>query len=295
MKILNGKTIIITGSGRGIGKSVAIACATEGANVGLISRTLEELEEVKQEILDLNTGVKVVINVADITKYEEIVNAFKNFSRELGQFNGVIANAGYSRMWATHEFDNEKFSQILNINILGVFYTFKAAYPHMKKDDKKNKARFVITGSEAYPNAPSRLTAYVASKYAVVGMQKAIAAEYKRENINFNMILPTQVDTRLLRGKKAGDGNKAAHVLNPWDLNDFYIFLLSDNANRVDNALIFTQDISEVKKLMAEAPAGKKENWEVFKDYLKEKAPKIFDNVKNLGKLVDFIIERRHK
>lgn len=293
--LLKGKNIIITGSGRGIGKSVAIACAKEGANIGLISRTLEELEDVRQEILDLNTGVKGITNIADVTKYGEIENAFKNFSRELGQLNGVIANAGYSRMWATHEFDNEKFSQILNVNILGVFYTFKAAYPYMKKDDKKNKARFLITGSEAYPNAPSRLTAYVASKYAVVGMQKAIAAEYKRENVNFNMVLPTQVDTRLLRGKKAGDGNKAAHVLNPWDLNDFYVFLLSDSANRVDNALIFTQDINEVKKLITEAPAGKKENWEVFKDYLEEKAPKIFDSVKNLGKLVDFFIERTNK
>jgi 3-oxoacyl-[acyl-carrier protein] reductase len=293
--LLKGKNIIVTGSGRGIGKSVAIACAKEGANIGLISRTLEELEDTKQKILDLNTGVKVVLKTADVTKFEDIEDAIKSFSSELGPLNGVIANAGYSRMWATHEFDNEKFSQILDINILGVFHTFKAAYPYMKKDDKNDKARFVITGSEAYPNAPSRLTAYVASKFAVVGMQKALSAEYKRENINFNMVLPTQVDTRLLRGKNAGDGNKPAHVLNPWDLNEFYVFLLSDYANRVDNALIFTQDLNEVKKLIAEAPAGKKENWEVFKEYLGETAPKIFENVKNLGKLVDFIIERINK
>ena len=214
------------------------------------------------------------------------------FHGELGQINGVIANAGYSRMWTTHEFINEKFSEILNVNVLGIFYTFKAAYPYMKKDDKKNKARFIITGSEAYPNAPSKLTAYVASKFAVVGMQKVMAAEYKRENITFNMVLPTQVDTRLLRGKNAGDGNKPEHVLNPWDLNEYYLFLLCDEANKVDNALIFTYDINEVKKLLAEAPSGKKENWEVFKDYLEEKAPKSYENVKNLGKLVDFIITR---
>ena len=293
--LLKGKNIVVTGSGRGIGKSVAIECAKEGAHIGLISRTLEELEDTKQKILDLNTGVKVVLKTADVTKFEDIENAIKSFASELGPLNGVVANAGYSRMWATHEFDNEKFSQILDVNILGVFHTFKAAYPYMKKDDKNDKARFIITGSEAYPNAPSRLTAYVASKYAVVGMQKALAAEYKRENINFNMVLPTQVDTRLLRGKNAGDGNKAAHVLNPWDLNEFYVFLLSDYANRVDNALIFTQDLNEVKKLLAEAPAGKKENWEVFKGYLEETAPQIFENVKNLGKLVDFIIERMNK
>ncbi|MFX1386330.1 MAG: SDR family NAD(P)-dependent oxidoreductase [Promethearchaeota archaeon] len=290
--LLKGKNIVITGSGRGIGKSVAIACAKEGANIGLTSRTLEELDSVKKEIEGSGTKVKVVVKPADITKFEEVENAFKEFNNELGLLNGIIANAGYSRMWTTHEFINEKFAEILNVNVLGVFYTFKAAYPYIKKDDKKEKARFIITGSEAYPNAPPRLTAYVATKYAVVGMQKAMAMEYKKENINFTMVLPTQVDTSLLRGKKAGDGNKPEHVLNPWELNDYYLFLLSENANRIDNGLIFCYDFQEVRKVLTEAPSGKKENWEVFKDYFKEKAPKSYDNVKNYGKLVDFIISR---
>lgn len=290
--LLKGKNVVITGSGRGIGKAIAIACAKEGANIGLTSRTLEELNNTKKEIEELGAGVKVVVKPADITKFEEVEEAFQTFHNELGLLNGIIANAGYSRMWTTHEFINEKFSEILNVNVLGVFYTFKAAYPYLKKDDKNDKTRFIITGSEAYPNAPSKFTAYVASKYAVVGMQKAMASEYKRENINFNMVLPTQVDTRALRGKKAGDGNKPAHVLNPWDLNDYYIFLLCANANKINNALIFVWDFNEVKKLLEGAPSGKKENWEVFKDYLAEKAPKDYENVKSLGRLVDFIITR---
>ncbi|TKJ23310.1 MAG: hypothetical protein CEE43_04025 [Promethearchaeota archaeon Loki_b32] len=292
MILLKGKNVVITGAGRGIGKAIALACAKEGANLGLVARTIEELNNIKKEVEDLGTNMKVIVQSADVTNFQEVMEAFMTIHEEIGFFNGVIANAGYSRMWATHEFINEKFAEILNVNVLGVFYTFKAAYPYMKKDDKKDKARFIITGSEAYPNAPSRLTAYVASKFAVVGMQKAMSAEYKRENINFTMVLPTQIDTRLLRGKKAGDGNKPEHVLNPWDLNDYYLFLLSEKANRVDNGLIFTYDFQEVKKLLAEAPSGKKENWEVFKDFFEEKAPKSYENVKNLGKLVDFIITR---
>ncbi|MFX0003017.1 MAG: SDR family NAD(P)-dependent oxidoreductase [Candidatus Hodarchaeota archaeon] len=290
--LLEGKNVIITGSGRGIGKALAIACAKEGANIGLTARTIEELHETKKEIEDLGMNVKVIVKAADITNFQQVMEAFMTFHEELGIINGVIANAGYSRMWATHEFINEKFAEILNVNVLGIFYTFKAAYPYLKKDDKNDKARFIITGSEAYPNAPPRLTAYVATKYAVVGMQKAMATEYKRENINFNMVLPTQVDTSLLRGKKAGDGNKPPHVLNPSDLGDFYIFLLSDHANKLDNALMFTWDFFEVKKMLVEAPSGKKESWEAFKDYLSEKEPKIYENVKNLGKFVDFIISR---
>ncbi len=290
--LLKGKNIVIKGSGRGIGKAIAIACAKEGANIGLTSRTIDELNTTKKEIEELGTEVKISVKTADITKFQELMEAFMMFHDGLGPLNGVIANAGYSRMWTTHEFINEKFAEILNINVLGVFYTFKAAYPYMKMDDKKDKARFIVTGSEAYPNAPPKLAAMVASKFAVVGMQKAMAAEYKRENINFTMVLPTQVDTSLLRGKKAGDGNKPEHVLDPWDLNDYYLFLLSENANRIDNGLIFSYDFQEVKRVLLEAPSGKKENWEVFKDYFKEKAPKSYDNVKNYGKLVDFIISR---
>ncbi|TFG18191.1 MAG: SDR family oxidoreductase [Promethearchaeota archaeon] len=290
--LLKGKNVIITGAGRGIGRAIAIACAEEGANLGLVSRTMEEINQTKEIIQSKGFPSKVVIKVADVTNYDVLSKVFKEFYEELGPFNGVIANAGYSRMWATHEFINEKFSEILDTNVLGVFYTFKAAYGLMKKDDKKDKARFIITGSEAYPNAPPRLTAYVASKYAVVGMQKAMASEYKRENINFNMILPTQVDTRLLRGKKAGDGNKADHVLDPSDLNEYYLFLLSDYANRVDDILIFTFDIKETKKLLLDAPDDKKESWDNFQDYLKKESPELYEKVKNLGKLINFIISR---
>ncbi len=289
--LLKGKTIIITGSGRGIGKSIALACAKEGANVGLTARTLDELNEVKDEIIKLDLGVRVSVKTANVTKYEEIEGIFKVFYEDLGEVNGVIANAGYSRMWDSHDFDSNKFSEIINTNVSGVFYTFKAAYPYLKKDDKKKKSRFIITGSAAFTNPMPKFAAYTASKYAVVGLQHSLALEYKKENINFNMILPTMVDTRMARGRKAGDGNKPPNVMDPQELNDYYIFLLSDDANRTDNALIFISDFYEVKKILSVAPPGKSESWDVFRDYLEENAPNIYANVKKLGKLVDFIIK----
>jgi len=288
--LLKGKTIVITGSGRGIGRSVAIACAKEGANIGLTARTLDELNEVKDEILKLGTEVRVSVKPADVSKYEEIEGAFKAFHEDLGKFNGVIANAGYSRMWNSHEFDSNKFTEIMTVNVSGVFYAFKAAYSYLKKDDKNNKSRFIITGSGAFTTPMPKLAAYTASKYAVVGLQNALALEYKKENINFNLVLPTQVDTRMLRGHKAGDGNKPPNVMNAKELDDYYLFLLSDKANKTDNALIFTNDFGEIRNLLSKAPLVKRENWEVFKPYLEENAPKIYSNVRKLGKLVEFII-----
>ena len=290
--LLEGKNIVITGSGRGIGKEVAKACAIEGANIGLTARTLEELNKVKEEIEGLGTEVKVAVKTADITKFEEVENVFNHFKDELGLIDGVIANAGASRMGNTHEFDPDRFATIINVNIIGVFNTFKAAYPYLKKEDKKSKARFIITGSAAFPQAMAKFAAYSASKYATVGLQKALAAEYKKENINFVQILPTMVDTRLLRGRKAGDGNKPDTVMNSWELNDYYVFLLSENANRIDDQLIITADMQQVKRIINEAPADKKENWDVFKGYLEEQSPKTFANVKKLGKVIEYLINK---
>jgi 3-oxoacyl-[acyl-carrier protein] reductase len=290
--LLKGKNIVITGSGRGIGKAVAVACAKEGANLGLTSRTLEELNQTKEEIESLGMDTKVVVKTSDVTKYEEVEELFKICYEKLGPLNVIIANAGYSRMWTTHEFINEKFSQILNTNVLGVFYTFKASYPYLKKDDKKDKARFLITGSAAYFGVMPRLAAYTASKYAVVGLQRALAAEYRSENITFNMILPTMVDTPMQRGSKAGNGNKPDNMLSPEDLNDYYLFFMTPNANRVNDELIVSKDIEEVKKLLSKAPSESRKDWDNFKVYLEQNAPKTYENVRKLGKFIDFIISR---
>ena len=290
--MLKGKNIIITGSGRGIGRAIAIACAKEGANVGLTSRTLEQLESVKKEIEDLRTGVKCIIKTADITKLSEVVEAFMTFNAELGSINGVVANAGASWRANAHEVPPEKFEMVINTNIMGVFYTFRAAYPYLKKDDKNDKARFIITGSAVYPSVMGGFTSYTTSKYGVVGLQRELATEYKRENILVNMILPMQVDTKMLRGRRAGDGNKAPGVLDPEDLIDYYLFVLSDEANRVNDELIYPGSFEAMKMIIKEASAEKKDNWETFKSYLEETSPNLYNNIKKFSKLAEFILNR---
>jgi hypothetical protein len=68
--------------------------------------------------------------------------------------------------------------------------------------------------------------------------------------------------------------------------------MLSENANRIDNELIITADMHQVKQIINDAPADKKESWEVFKGYLEEQSPKTFANVKKLGKLIEYLINK---
>jgi 3-oxoacyl-[acyl-carrier protein] reductase len=290
--LLENKNVIITGSGRGIGKAVAIACAKEGANVGLTSRTLEELESVKAEIEKINPNVKVALKTADITNYEEVETLFKYFHDEFGALNGVIANAGASGRYDTHKFRPGTFKLIMDVNVLGVFHTFKAAYPYIDMENKKDKGRFIITGSAAYPAAMPKFAAYTASKYAVVGFQKALAMEYKRENLTFNTIAPTMVDTQLLRGDKAGDGNAPPGIMEPKELTKYYVFLLSKEANRVSDEVIFTNEFKQLISIIKDAPEDKKQEWDTFKGYLEETNSNVYENVRKNRRLVQFLLER---
>ena len=291
--LLKGKNIIITGSGRGIGRHVAIACAKEGANLGLAARTLEQLNETKRLIEELQMeGVNVVVHTADVTKLEELEEAFKLFHDKLGLFNGVLANAGITRRAITHEVTTERFLKVIMINVVGVYHTFKAAYPYLNKNNKKDKARFIITGSQVYRTPLPLFTSYSASKYAVVGLQKAMALEYRLENITFNQICPQFVDTRITRGDAAEDGQRPEDYLDPWDLNDYYLFYLSDASNKVNNEFVFTEDFEKVKKLIKDAPKEKKADWNSFKDYFEETSKKLYNNVKKNRRFIEFLLTR---
>jgi len=291
--LLKGKNIIITGSGRGIGRHVAIACAKEGANLGLAARTLEQLNETKRLIDDLQIeGVNVVVHTADVTKLEELEEAFKVFHDKLGLFNGVLANAGITRRAITHEVTTERFLKVLMINVVGVYHTFKAAYPYLNKNNKKDNARFIITGSQVYRTPLPLFASYSASKYATVGLQKAIVLEYRLENITFNQICPQFVDTRITRGDAAEDGQRPEDYLDPWDLNDYYLFYLSDASNKVNNEFVFTEDFEKVKKLIKDAPKEKKADWNSFKDYFEETSKKLYNNVKKNRRFIEFLLTR---
>jgi len=140
--LLKGKNICITGAGRGIGRAVAIACAKEGANLGLISRTIDELSNTRGDIEAIESGIKVIVKAADVTKYEDLSQAFKEFHDELGVLNGVIANAGASGKWASHEFDSEKFSFVVNVNITACLTHLKQPILILKKTIRTIKRNF---------------------------------------------------------------------------------------------------------------------------------------------------------
>ena len=98
------------------------------------------------------------------------------------------------------------------------------------------------------------------------------------------------IHTYLTRGEKAEDGNKPSGFLNPWDISNYYLFLLSEYANKYNFKLLLSLDFETVKKIISEAPIDKKNRIDEFLEYLKVKNEKIYQNVKDLSKFVEFLL-----
>lgn len=290
--ILKNKNIVITGSGRGIGKAIALDCAKEGANIGLTSRTVNELYNVRNQIESLNLGVKVSVHEGDITDFDKVKTIFKSFNEDLGPLNGVVANAGWRDSQPSLQYDLNTFNKILDVNIMGVYYTFRASYPHLILGNKKDKARFIVTGSTHFLRAAPLYLPYTIAKYGVVGLINSLSEEFKRDNITFNIVLPQRVDTFLTRGENAGDENKPPGFLYPSDISEYYIFLLSEMANKYNSKLMNTFDFETIKKMITESLPDKKKDLKTFLEELEFKNKKLYRNVKNFSLFIEFLLNR---
>ena len=288
--LLKKKNIVITGSGRGIGKAIALACAKEGANIGLTARTVHELDLVRDQIEKLNLGVKVVVYEGDITNFDQVKIIFKSFNDELGSLNGVVANAGWRDSQPSLNYNLNTFHKILDINIMGVYYTFRASYPYLRLDNKQDKARFIVTGSMHFLHAAPLYLPYTIAKYGAVGLISSLSEEFKRDNITFNMVLPQRVDTFLTRGDNAGDENRPPGFLDPLEITDYYVFLLSEMANKYNFKLLNTFDFETVKKIIRQASPDKKKDLKTFLEELELKNEKIYRNVKEFSRFIEFLL-----
>ena len=292
--ILKNKNIVITGSGRGIGKSVALDCAKEGANIGLTARTVKELYNVRDQIENLNLGGKVSVHEGDITDFDKVKTIFKSFYEDLGPLNGVVANAGWRNSQPSLTYDLNTFHKILDVNIMGVYYTYRASYPHLKLDDKKDKARFIVTGSMHFLKAAPLYLPYTIAKYGVVGLVSSLSEEFRKDNITFNMVLPQRIDTFLTRGENAGDENKPPGFLSPSEITDYYIFLLSEMANKFNFRLLNTLDFETLKKFIRESPPDKNQDLNTFLEYLEFKNEKLYRDLKKFSRLIEFLLNRNN-
>lgn len=217
MQSLQNKTALITGGARGIGRAAAIALAKEGVHIGLVGRTMANLEKTAAELKAF--GVNVSIAEADVKDLKAVENAVESVKKELGSIDILINNAGIGGFAGFLEQTPEEWENIIQVNLMGVYNVTRAVLPDMIE----RKAGDIINiSSTAGQRGAAGTSAYSASKFAVLGLTESLMQEVRKHNIRVSALTPSTVATDLAIESKLTDGNPE-RVMQPEDLAEFMV------------------------------------------------------------------------
>jgi 3-hydroxybutyrate dehydrogenase len=206
--MLNGKSVVVTGSTSGIGLGIARSFAAEGSNIMLNGLgDAAEIEKLRAGI-EADFKVKAVYSPADMTRPAEIADMIEQARRELGSVDVLVNNAGIQYVAPVDEFPPEKWDQIIAINLTAAFHTTRAVVPMMKAN---RWGRIINIASVHGLIASPFKSAYIAAKHGMVGLTKTVALETAEQGITCNAICPGWVKTPLV--DKQIDAQAAAHKM----------------------------------------------------------------------------------
>ena len=190
---LLGKTALITGSSKGLGKAMALALAAEGAAIALVSRDGAKLNSVAEEIRA--AGGRAEVFAADVSDESQVTSLREAFGAKFGgALDILINNAGINIRKPITEFTLAEWHSVLNTNLTSVFLMCRAFVPLMKG---RGYGRIInLTSMMSHISLPGR-TAYSASKTALLGFNRALALELAAEQITVNGISPGVCDTEI--------------------------------------------------------------------------------------------------
>src|SRR6187431_2108160 len=184
--MLKGKTALITGGGRGIGRAIALAFAREGIRIAVAARTAAQVEQVAHEI-----GNGAIALVCDVADPESVALMFER----VGNVDILVNNAGVAESATVVNTTDELWHRHLSINLSGTFYCTRAALPAMLK---RGWGRIINIASIAGKTGAPYVAAYSASKHGVVGLTRSVALEVATKGITVNAICPGYVDTDMV-------------------------------------------------------------------------------------------------
>jgi len=223
MTDLKNKNALITGAGKGIGKAVAIALAKEGVNLILVSRTQSDIDQLAKETADL--GVKTIAISADVADINSINNAVEKALSEFKTIDILINSAGIASFGKFLELEPEAFERIIQVNLMGTYYTTRAVIPNMIE---RQTGDIINISSTAGLNGNALTSAYSASKFAVLGLTDSLMQEMRKHNIRVTALTPSTVATDMAKDLNLTDGNPEK-VMQSEDMAELIISQLKLN------------------------------------------------------------------
>ncbi|CAM4180503.1 3-ketoacyl-ACP reductase [Lacicoccus alkaliphilus] len=223
MQKIEGKVALITGAGRGIGRATAIAFAKEGIHVGLVGRTPENLERVAKELEQYD--VQTATAAADVADIDAITSAVESIRNALGPIDILVNNAGISKFGSFMDLTPEEWTNIMNVNVNGLYYTTRAVLPEMLE---RETGDIINISSTAGQKGGPVTSAYSASKAAVIGLSESLMMEVRKKNIRVTTLTPSTVATDMAVELNLTDGNPEK-VMQPEDMAELMVAQLKLN------------------------------------------------------------------
>lgn len=212
MGLLDGKTVFITGGGRGQGRAHAVVSAREGADIVFVdttkpfktvpypNTTAEDMAETVQQVEALDRRVLAI--EADVRDQGALDGAVASGIAEFGKIDCLIANAGIWTLSSVQDMTDDTWQEMLDINITGVFHAVRAVAPHMIE---RQQGSIVLTSSTNGIEGGANYSHYAAAKFAVVGFMKSIALELGQYGIRANTVNPGAILTGMTDNQPAWD------------------------------------------------------------------------------------------
>jgi meso-butanediol dehydrogenase/(S,S)-butanediol dehydrogenase/diacetyl reductase len=188
---LDGKVVLVTGAGQGIGRAIALRLARDGANIALVDLKDDKTKAVAGEVGKI--GRKATTFKADVTRRDQVYAAVEHAEKELGGFDVIVNNAGIAQVQALADVTPEEVEKIFKVNVEGVLWGIQAAARKFK--DRKRKGKIISASSIAGHDGFELLGVYSATKFAVRALTQAAAKEFASDGITVNAYCPGIVGT----------------------------------------------------------------------------------------------------
>ena len=238
--LLDGKTALVTGASRGIGRAIALCLAAEGARVAInYAGNVKAAEEVKTSIEA--AGGTAILCQADIADSAAVEAMIADVVKEFGTIDILVNNAGITRDTLLMRMKDEDFAKVLDTNLKGVFYCTKAVSKLMMK---KRAGRIINMASVVGLVGNAGQTNYAAAKAGVIGFSKSAAKELASRGITVNVVAPGFIGTDMTAGLPESVKEKMltdiplGRMGEPEDVANAVLFLASDQASYITGQVV---------------------------------------------------------